>query len=74
MGKYDPLHFRLASPARGVSEITLSFSQLEQLLGHEFPLHCQAFKPFVGQRGALGCMTAVIFLAENGLADRHGRT
>lgn len=37
MGKYDPLHHFLASPAPGVSEITLSFSQIEQLLGDKLP-------------------------------------
>jgi len=37
LGKYDPLHRFLASPTPGVSEITLSLSQLEQLLGDELP-------------------------------------
>ena len=37
MGKYDPLCHFLENAASGVSEITLSFSQIEQILGDVLP-------------------------------------
>ena len=37
MGKYDPLRRFLEKAAPGVAEITLSFSQIEQILGDGLP-------------------------------------
>ena len=37
MRKYDPLRRFLENAAPGASEITLSFSQIEQILGDELP-------------------------------------
>jgi hypothetical protein len=37
MGKYDPLHRFLESAPADVTELTLSFQQIEQLLGEALP-------------------------------------
>lgn len=37
MGKYDPLRHFLENAAPGVSEMTLSFPQIEQILGDTLP-------------------------------------
>jgi len=48
MGKYDPLRRFLENAAPGVSEITLSFSQIEQVLGDTLPYSAEHYRPWWG--------------------------
>lgn len=44
MGKYDPLRRFLENAAPAVTEMTLSFEQIEQILGDELPYSAKNYR------------------------------